>query len=217
MYFLGSPLLCYNDVGFVKAKRAVSNELQHIPFERLVALVDGRLDSAEHAGISQHLAACRRCAADVAWLGRIGGILRSLAPELQRTGSRMRVRALFRALRKPPARHLQAALRFDSARQGPAIGLRAAESHERQLVYTAETFDVDLRVTQADKGWQLAGQVLGPDTAGFVEAAGDTGTERAPLNESCEFTLPPLSAGVYALTLRLGDVEVRIDQIALPS
>jgi len=85
------------------------------------------------------------------------------------------------------------------------------------VIYNADGFDLDLRITPLDGGWQVAGQVLGPDTAGFVVVDGALVAERVVLSELCEFVLPPLPDGAYTLTLRLGDLEVSAVDLVLPA
>ena len=118
-------------------------------------------------------------------------------------------------------RRLAAALSFDSAAPGAAgavaAGLRSGGAHSRQLLYTADGRDVDLRVSAAAPGgpWQLQGQVLGPDEAG--SAAVDCGGLHAETawNELCEFHFDGLPAGPCTLTLRSADWELALPAITL--
>jgi anti-sigma factor RsiW len=195
----------------------VSTKDQHIEFERLIAFVEGRMGAAERAAVEQHLEHCARCADDSAWLRRFARPFSSRDLEPPPAGARERVRALFRAWRKPPARTTRALLRFDSFAAPNAIGRRGGAEDERQLIFAAASFDLDLRIARQDDRWVVAGQVLGPETAGYVEIAAAERSERVALSDSCEFTLPPLEDGRYTLFLRLGDLEVRIDDLALPA
>ena len=128
---------------------------------------------------------------------------------------------------------IHAVLSFDSwARPTVAFGMRSAVSDTRQLLFSANGRDVDLRINHAADTFSLTGQVLGPDESGTVELAADTrsvdsGAESADsysddgktlinsrvasLDELGEFRLDNIGAGTYRLTLRMGG-----DEIVLP-
>lgn len=114
-----------------------------------------------------------------------------------------------------------AELSFDSlSLLQPAAGLRgfAATSADgqRQLVFTTEVVDVDLRIHALPDGrFQLGGQVLGG--AGEIEvelAVGDV-TQRCPLDALAAFRFEPVPAGEARISLRLGDGEVELPAFAL--
>jgi hypothetical protein len=138
--------------------------------------------------------------------------------------------ALFEARPRPAAAtpalsRLKALLRFDSALAPPlAFGRRSATAEQRQLLYTVEACDVDLRVTPAegdDARFVVSGQLLGPDCQGVVFAqvidADPAGADpaSAALNEFGEFRLPPLAAGHWQLTLELADRAVELPPLLL--
>jgi hypothetical protein len=114
-------------------------------------------------------------------------------------------------------RRIVAALSFDStSNPAPAFGVRSGYATSRQLLYSAEENDIDLRITPEKENWIVAGQVLGEGcVGGRVELEGATERVEAGLNELCEFTLPPVSAGSYTLRLRLGNAEVEIPRLEL--
>ncbi len=116
-------------------------------------------------------------------------------------------------------RRLAAVLGFDSAAQ-PAVaaGMRSGGDGTRQLLYSTEGRDVDLRVGPAPDGhrWQLSGQVLGPDAAGTVRLhCGDLAQE-LPWSEWGEFQFDDVPAGVAVLTLRSDDWELELPPLHLP-
>jgi hypothetical protein len=108
-----------------------------------------------------------------------------------------------------------AALTFDSAGASPlAFGMRSAGGTTRQLLFSAEGHDIDLRISpDADPPsghWLLSGQVLGPDSQGHVTLTDTLGQEAAQsaLNEWGEFKLPQVAGGEYTVTVRLGEREI---------
>lgn len=120
-------------------------------------------------------------------------------------------------------RRLLASLTFDSAGASPlAFGMRSAGGTTRQLLFSAEGHDIDLRIAPAGSGsagdWLLSGQVLGPEAHGLIgitDADGGNAGE-AELNDLGEFRLPAVKPGEYTVALRLGTVEVVLPSIFVP-
>lgn len=118
-------------------------------------------------------------------------------------------------------RRVAAVLSLDSWAAGAtALGLRSARSATRQLLYSAEGCDIDLRISPAGEAWALAGQVLGPYDSGGVELApsGEGAgpapvTQRTALDNLGEFRLDGVAGGVYELRLQLGAHEVVLPPI----
>jgi anti-sigma factor RsiW len=191
----------------------VSIPSAHIPFARLVDLVEGRMPADEQARSQSHLSSCPRCGAEYDWLRRVIDLMRT--DDSQDAPPHVVARAA-RLLRTQPEapqvglRQWFAALHFDSAQLPSAVGVRAGQPTERQLLFTAAGLDLDLRVTPADAQWVVSGQVLGQDVGGHVELKGP-GATQAPLNELSEFRLSPVAAGTYRLTLRLADFEIVVE------
>lgn len=122
-------------------------------------------------------------------------------------------------------RRLVATLVFDSLDHGALAGGRrsaATMGHlaARQLLYSTEGRDIDLRLTPLDGGtrWVLSGQVLGPELSGRAElrptAAADTaGAPPAQVvawNELAEFEFAPMEAGPCSLVLSAADWTVEL-------
>jgi len=191
----------------------VSIGSNHISFAQVVDLVEGRLSVAAQAQAQAHTAACARCAAQFTWLARVIALMRA------DTGDDAPARVvdhavdLFRARRAlDPVGARQrrpAALRFDSWRTGP-LAVRGGARPERQLLFNAEGFDVDVRITRSGDVWAIAGQLLGPEQAGQVALQGASGTLQGVLNELSEFTLSPVPPGTYTLIVQLPSVEIEI-------
>lgn len=113
-------------------------------------------------------------------------------------------------------RSIGAVLRLDSWAASPtALGLRAGRSTTRQLLYTADGRDIDLRISPCGEAFALTGQVLGPYDSGDVElypcgaeAAASGARRHAELDELGEFRIEPLSSGRYELRLRFSDARI---------
>ncbi|MFO1338012.1 MAG: hypothetical protein U1F53_07205 [Burkholderiaceae bacterium] len=109
---------------------------------------------------------------------------------------------------------LVASLRFDSWATAPlAAGLRSAgPSPTRQLVFSVEGRDVDLRIAPAGATFQVSGQILGPDESGtavLVAPGGDASASlQATVDPLGEFRLAAVPAGHYELRLILGRDEL---------
>ena len=112
---------------------------------------------------------------------------------------------------------LTAWLSFDSWAPPLALhGMRSAPTPTRQLLFSAEHRDIDLRITPTAGEFSITGQVLGPGTDGSVDllahGAAGAATHRAQLDPLGEFRIDGVQAGCYAMTLRLGG-----DEIVLPA
>ena len=105
-----------------------------------------------------------------------------------------------------------AVLSFDSWAQAPlAAGLRSTGSATRQLVFSAEGRDIDLRIAPSGARFAVHGQVLGPDDSGAVALApelADATVYEAPLDALGEFHLADVAPGRYQLSLLLAGHEM---------
>src|ERR671917_518827 len=116
-----------------------------------------------------------------------------------------------------------ASLTFDSNLR-PAVGLRAAGAQQarRQLVYSADAFDVALnfRSRVLDKYVDLEGQVFPHDDEElepFVVQLLQVGTERAltATDELGSFAVRDISPGTYEMVLSTDTLEISIARVAL--
>ncbi len=168
-----------------------------------------------------HLSSCSHCAKK---LRRLDEIVRLMATDRAADAPRDVVAYamnIFSGRAKSPRhslkRRILAALSFDSSNNpAPAFGVRSGQTGSRQLIYSAEENDIDLRITLHDDMWVVAGQVLRENCAGgHVEIEGLSGSAGAALNELCEFTLPAVPPGNYLLRVHMADVEVELPQLEL--
>jgi hypothetical protein len=184
-----------------------------IKYEQLVDLAEGRLPAAAEAALRQ------RIEADPAARAQLAAIRQLIAGLRAQTGADAPEAVIQRAVRLMPrpaqpqpvnaVRRLIVALagQIWSAPQ-PAAGLRSMQTWPRALLLAAGDRELDLQVSPRGQGWQLIGQVLGPDEPGSVTLATHGRRVSASINELGEFVLPVVSAGRYTLTLTQGGLEV---------
>lgn len=199
----------------------------HCPaFEQLADLLDGRLAPAPAAAVERHVAlGCLQCGEDVAWYGRVKLVAASddsVEPPPW---------VLKRALRifdtQPGARSLAsrviASLVFDSLRRPGLAMSRSIGVEDRQLMYEAEPYSIDLQVASLDQARaDLSGQILRRDELMFESVAGlslDLAREGCPVlstvtNDRGEFRVGALACGNYDLKIEARDVSITI--IGLP-
>jgi hypothetical protein len=119
-------------------------------------------------------------------------------------------------------RVFSALLRFDSALQPSAFAAARAQDEDlRQLVFSIEGREVDLRIRRSRVGttpaWIVSGQVLGPDRAGLTCVDCAAFHAEQPWSEFCEFHLEPVPAcEACVVTLRAEDWEAVLPAFALP-
>lgn len=187
----------------------------HIPFTALVDLADeNSLISDE---VSEHLSFCSHCSSQLQKLRQTIGLMRLDTIENPPTDSVESVRRVFRSRvvsREPSlAKRVIAALDFDSLSAAPAFGLRSQTSGGRQLIYSTETADIELRVSPEN---EVAGQILGATCEyGEVNLQSEGFSATARLNELCEFFFDSVPAGTYKISVHLPGLLVDIPQLEL--
>jgi hypothetical protein len=187
----------------------------HIPFTALVDLADE--NSAISAEVSEHLTSCSHCSDQLEKIRQTIGLMRSDKTYDTPASLVEDARKLFRSRvvsRQPSlAQRVIAALSFDSLTAAPAFGLRSQSSGGRQLLYTAETADIELRVSPEN---EVAGQILGATCDyGEVNLESESFSATARLNEVCEFSLGFVPAGTYKVSVHLPGLLVDIPQLEL--
>ena len=186
---------------------------RHIPFDRLVDLAEGHLSRDEQTQIQAHTSACSHCATELAWLERVIGLMRANDYEEPPARVAADISRVFGSYSPSPSslrQRTMAMLRFDSAQLPLSVGRRSGSSTERQLLFTAETLDLEVQITQSGSLWEVSGQVLNADARGLAELRGSAGAVRATLNEVGEFLLTPAPPGMYTLILHLTTAEIEI-------
>ncbi len=195
----------------------MSSRSRHISFDRLSDFVEGRLPADKRAELQAHLSICSQCAGDAAWLGRIIGLMRADDYEEPPPRVAAGISRVFRPADNALARpwRIMAMMRFDSALVPMAVSRRSGPIGERQLLYEAEVFHLEVRIKQAGSLYQVSGQVLNADERGQVQLQGPASVVRADINEVGEFVLPPVPVGKYILILLLTAVEIEISALEI--
>ena len=114
---------------------------------------------------------------------------------------------------------LTATLRFDSRGLAPqAAGVRSGGGSDavRQLLFSAEGRDIDLRIAPDGSAWQISGQVLGPDSAGTAALDAEGFHADMDWSELCEFHFAGVPAGTLRLTLRGDTWELELPTLQIP-
>ena len=190
----------------------------HMTFTELADLADERAAaSAEELG---HLAECSECSEQLATIRQTTSLMRADFIETAPAELVKYAKNIFRqrvASPRPSAlSRIVAALTFDSFTAAPAYGLRSQPGSGRQLVYSTETVDIDVRVSEENDEWQLAGQMPGLlCTGGEVNLEGDKFSATAKLNELCEFGFSSVPRGTYKLAIHLPDIIIETPPLEL--
>ena len=183
----------------------------HIPFSRLADLVEGRLNPDEQSEMLAHIAACPGCAAEMAWLERVIGRMRTYMIEQPPAHAVAAAKRMFRSPVRATRQQFRAALQFDSARTPLGVGRRAGAQNERQLLFAISSYLLDLRLAPHGSLWVISGQLLGTNDGEQIELDGPAGRVQAMLNDLSEFALPPTPPGTYTLRLELTDFDITVD------
>lgn len=193
------------------------NIASHISLETLVDLVEGRATSASLENAVAHISTCSDCVDTLRRLQQLILTMKSdTAPDAPRDLLQSAINIFSPEGQPSSLRQLIAVLTFDSRHAGPAYGIRSLRSSSRQLLYSAQETDVDLRITVQNDECIVAGQVIRDGChGGQVEISGDAGSAAASLNEVCEFTLPAIPLGNYSLRVKMPDVQIEIPELAL--
>ena len=192
------------------------NSSTHIAFETLVDIAEGRATLENLEAAIAHVSSCSACADTVARLERLIGLMRSDTASDVPDDVLLSAIDVFSGDKPLALPRFVAVLTFDSRHAGVALGMRSVHRGPRQMLYSAQDADVDLRIAVQNEECVVAGQVIRRDCAGGrVSVAGAAGSAETNLNELCEFTLPAVPIGTYSLLVRLHDMEIEIPELEL--
>jgi hypothetical protein len=188
----------------------------HIPFPELADLADENYPSS--AEVLEHLSTCLQCSDQLEKLRQTIGLMRTDTTDDTPVRLVQNARNVFRsrvASGVPSfVKRVVAALDFDSLTMAPAFGLRSQAGGDRQLIYSTETADIEVRVSPEN---EVEGQILGATNCENrdVNLEGASFSASAKLNELCEFSFGFVPAGTYKLTVHLPDLLVETPQLEL--
>jgi hypothetical protein len=188
----------------------------HISVETLANIADDRATSEAREAAMDHISTCSPCHNTLRRLQQLILMMKSDSTNDAPRDVLTSAINIFSQEKRSPLRRIVALLIFDSSNAGPAFGMRSLPGASRQMLYSAEDTDLELRITVQNDECILTGQVIGEGCAeGHVEISGVAGRSKATLNEICEFTLPPIPLGNYSLTVRMLDREIEIPELEL--
>ena len=190
----------------------------HISFTELTDIAEQHSHvSAENVA---HLTSCSECAGRLETIRQTIGLMKSDTTDDAPAALVQDAKAIFRNRTAREESSLLdrviAALTFDSLTAAPAFGLRSQTSTGRQLLYSTETADIDVRVSVEKDEWQIRGQILGSACEkGNVNLQSDNFSALAELNELCEFSFVSVPNGIYKISVRLPDLLIETPPLEL--
>lgn len=183
-------------------------------FERLIDYLDGRLTRTETDSVAAHLiAGCEACAENRRWYERVQAVAASDDSIEPPPWVLKRAVKLFGS---KPARprvierigSVVASLVFDSLARPALAGVRSTETANRQLLYLAGDYSIDLQIASSgETRLDLIGQVLRDEGMAFESVAGlslqlmsgDETIAATVTNEMGEFSISQIDQGEYDL------------------
>lgn len=191
------------------------NTSAHTSLETLADIAENRPAGPALKAAMAHVATCSACD-DI--LSRLRHLVLTMKSDRAADAPRDVLQSAINIFSpsQSPLRRVVAILTFDSRSAGPAFGMRSLHTASRQMLYSAQETDVDLRITVQNDECIIAGQIICDGCAGgVVQISGASGSSETSLNELCEFTLPAVPVGNYSLTVRMLDVEIVIPELEL--
>lgn len=194
-------------------------------FERLVDYLERRLSKEESNSIEAHIySGCVQCAESERWYRRVAEITAgddSVEPPSWVLKRALRLFADERPERRFARRlkELAASLVFDSFARAAMAGARAAGSADRQLLYTADDYNIDLRISLVESsGASVIGQILKKSDERFESVSGLQlelildGEEvfSGITSPSGEFAIQHVKRGDYDLRIETFDASITL-------
>ena len=189
----------------------MNTHIPHISFSELADIAEDH--SSASAEILQHLAACSHCSQELRAIRQTLALMKSDHTEAAPVELVNYAKNLFRGQRGAPkpslVERVLAVLAFDSLTVAPGFGLRSGLGAGRQLIYSTEMADIDLRVSPQSGEWEIAGQILGSShSEGKVNLESDAFSASANLNELSEFSFRSVPRGTYRMFVHLPNLEI---------
>ena len=198
-------------------------------FEQMIDYLDGKLKPAEAKRVAAHLASdCAACGETRAWYERVRAVAANddtVAPPAWVFKQAVRI---FDTARRPRLTErigqAIATLIFDSFARPQLAGIRSTETANRQLLYRAGDYAIDLQIAPSMGGrGDLIGQVLREGEATFESVA------HLPLEIACgsqlfyatvtdemgEFKISDVDYGTYDLRINLAEGQITIPELPI--
>ncbi|MBI3651862.1 MAG: hypothetical protein HY231_12650 [Acidobacteria bacterium] len=183
-------------------------------FERLLDYLDGNLTADEAARLAWHLnTGCAKCAANQNWYQQTRALAASddmVEPPAWVTKRALRIFETQRPRLVERLGQALAALVFDSLSRPALAGARSTETSNRQLLYNAGDYSIDLQIAPSSKASaDLVGQILREGETSFesvanlplVLSSADKEPFLATTNRMGEFTISGIEQGIYDLQI----------------
>jgi hypothetical protein len=197
-------------------------------FERLIDYFDNRLSEAEAARVAAHLAdACATCAETRNWYEQVRGLAASddsIAPPPW--AFKRAVRIFETERQRPRLAHrigkAIAALVFDSFARPQTEGVRSTETTNRQLLYRAGDYQIDLQIAPSEHAHaDLIGQVLKEGESTFESVAGlkleiargGQTVVSTTTDAMGEFKVNGMEHGLYDLRIDLSEGSITVPEL----
>jgi hypothetical protein len=187
-------------------------------FERLIDYLDNRLAEKDAERLAAHLAeGCADCLASQKWYLQTRSLAAtddSLEPPAWVFKRALRIFETQRPRLVERLGQAIAALVFDSFARPATAGIRSTETTNRQLLYNAGDYSIDLQVAPLPQASaELVGQILREGETSFESvanlklelAAEDKKVLEVFTNEMGEFTISGIAQGVYDLRVETSE------------
>ncbi len=196
------------------------------PFENLIAYLEGETEKRE---VQAHLdSRCSKCEANRAWYERVKNITASddtvePPPWVLRRAIKLFETPGRRENRVKQLGRVFAALVFDSFASAHLAGARSAVAAERQVLYRAENYSLDLQLAAAgETRREISGQILRDGEFKFESVAGVELTLiregqsilSTKTNKFGEFSLVLMERGDYDLHIQTREISITV--VGLP-
>jgi hypothetical protein len=196
-------------------------------FEQVIDYLDGKLATADAGRVAAHLAGdCAACVETRTWYERVREVAASDDTVAPPAWVFKRAARIFDTARRPRLTErigeAVARLIFDSFARPQLAGIRSTDTANRQLLYRAENYSIDLQIAPTDEArGELIGQVLreGEETFASVAnrrlsiARGDEPIHATVTDARGEFRVSNVDYGTYDLRIEVADGRIMISEL----
>lgn len=194
-------------------------------FEQLIDYCDGQLDERDAQPIATHFAAgCCKCEDNRQWYERVRRVAasddsREPPPWVLKGALKLFDKTRWQDRPVDNLGRIVASLVFDSLSQPALAEVRSAEMSDRQLLYRAGRYSIDLQIAFSDRSTaELNGQLLREDESGFKSVAAlslDLMDKNERLhstitNEVGEFTIKNVKFGDYDMLIETREGVINV-------